>query len=377
MRRYSVLLLLIAALVFTLGAVGCGSGDSVSKLSPLGSSGASEATESVSEDGPAPSAAEVFAAVATNNEPMTSAVGTFDLTLDLDVDSSVMAEEEAAFFADPWKLSGSMAFETETQVADVALKLNLMDQDMEVGIRTLGEQAWMALGGQWYEAPPEMMEGLGGTGEEGLDVALADVQNIFTDAALDPIAWFKTVEPVKVETIDGDTVYHLSGSDPDWAKVVADLSKIMQNPKFMELMGEAGELSGETIDPSEMPTPEELQEMQSMLESLVDELAIDMWVQKDNSRLRKATISMQMTPPSEEEMAALDTAGLSDMDLEGLNSISIAGTINLDPDQAVKVTPPDSPRSYEDLETDIMEDPSMLGPFGMMLMGAMGDFESY
>jgi len=126
------------------------------------------------------------------------------------------------------------------------------------------------------------------------------------------------------------------------------------------------------IDPSEMPTQEELQEMQSMLESLVDELEIDLWVQKDNSRLRKATIAMQMTPPSEEDMAALDAADLSGMDFEGLNSISMAGTINLDPDETVKVSPPDSARSFDDLQTDIMEDPSMLGPFGMLLMGAMG-----
>jgi len=372
MRRYSVLLLLILTLVFSLAIVACGDGDSVSKLSPLGPSAAGEAEQSVTEGGDAPSAAEVFAAVATNNEPMTSAVGTFDLTIDLDVDSAAMGEEEAAFFEDPWKLSGSMAFETTTKVADVSLKLNLMDQDMDIGIKTLGEQAWMALGGKWYEAPPEMMESMGAATEEGLDVALADIQNLFTETALDPIAWFKNQEPVKVEEIDGDTVYHLAGSDPDWSKVVADLAKLMQNPKFMEMMGEAGELSGDMIDPSEMPTQEELQEMQSMLESLVDELEIDLWVQKDNSRLRKATIAMQMTPPSEEDMAALDAADLSGMDFEGLNSISMAGTINLDPDETVKVSPPDSARSFDDLQTDIMEDPSMLGPFGMLLMGAMG-----
>ncbi|NLE10395.1 MAG: hypothetical protein GX630_02710 [Actinobacteria bacterium] len=71
-------------------------------------------------------------------------------------------------------------------------------------------------------------------------------------------------------------------------------------------------------------------------------------------------------------MAALDAADLSGMDFEGLNSISMAGTINLDPDETVKVSPPDSARSFDDLQTDIMEDPSMLGPFGMLLMGAMG-----
>lgn len=375
MRRHLLLILLILTVVVSLGAVGCGDSESASRLSPLGPGAASQPDGS-DQSSDVPTATEIMAAVATNAEPMTSALGSFDLTIDLDVDESLMGEEGAQFFKDPWKMAASFGFDTAAKAADVALDLTLMGETMNVGIKALDTQAWMGLGGNWYEAPPELMEGFQTAGDEGLDATMAQVQTLMTNLSLDPITWFKNQAPVKAETIDGVTVYHLSGSDPDWAKVVADIVRMMQDPQVMQMMGEAEALEDMPLD-VEVPTAEELQQMQSMLEAMIDEFQIDLWVQQDNSRLRKATISARMTPPSEEDMAAVGDLGMSASEFEGLNSIAISGTLNLDPNKTVKVSPPDSPKSSSDLESDLMEDPSLLGPLGTMLMGSMGEFDSF
>jgi hypothetical protein len=378
MRRHLLLLLLIITIVSTLGAVGCGDSDSASRLSPLGQAAASQSDEpGQSSDVPVPTPTEILAAVATNTAPATTQVGTFDLTIDLDIDEAVMGEEGAQFFKDPIKLAGSMAMDMATEAADVTLDLTLMGEAMNVGIKALDGQAWISLGNKWYEAPPDMMGATDTTSDGGLDATMAQIQGLVTKISLDPIAWFKNQAPVKVEKIDGATVYHLSGSDPDWAKVVADIVKMSQDPAFTQLMGEAQALGEELPVDAEMPTAEELQQVQSLLEALIDELQIDLWVQQDNSRLRKATFSARMTAPSEEDLAALEGMDVSASDFEGLNSVTMSGTINLNPDEAVKVSAPDSPLPYADLETDIMEDPSMLGPLGTMLMGAMGGTDSF
>ena len=377
MRRHLLLLLLIIAVVSALGAAGCGDSESASRLSPLGPGAAVSEEPGDTPDGPVPTPAEILAAVATNTEPATTQVGTFDLTIDLDIDEAVMGEEGAQFFKDPIKLAGSMATDMVTQAADMTIDVTLMGESMKVGIKALDGQAWLSLGDKWYVAPPEMMEGFETTGDEGLDATMAQIQGLITNISLDPISWFKNQAPVKVEKIDGATVYHMSGSDPDWAKVVADIVKMMQDPTFMQMMGEAQSGLEEMPIDAEMPTAEELQQMQSVLEALIEELQIDLWVQQDNSRLRKATFSARMTAPSEEDLAALEGMDVSASDFEGLNSVSLSGTINLDPDKTVKVEAPGSARSFDDLQTDIMEDPSMLGPLGTMLMGSMGGMDSF
>ena len=367
MRRYSIFLLVIFALVFALVAAGCGDDGAVSKLSPLGeTSGQAEQTSG----GDAPTPSEIMAMMTANAETMTSQTGTFELVLDLDVDQSAMSGPEADFFKDPWKLSGSMAFDTAAQAADATLDLTLMGQTMNLGIKTLDKQLWMSLGGQWYEAPPDMMEGMGAVdtmgGDEGLDAMLAQLQQLMTEVSIDPISWLKNQDPVKVETIDGAKVYHLSGSDPDWAKMLTDVMGIMQSPTFMSMMGEASDLSG--MD-AEMPTAEELKQIQDVMAAIMKEFKIELWVQQDSSQLRKAAVKLRMVPPSADDLAMLDAAGMSDMDFEGLKSMELSATINLSPNQQVNVKAPSSARSFDDLQADIMQNPSMLGPFGTLLMG--------
>jgi hypothetical protein len=371
MRKSLTVLFLIIALVLAFGAVGCGDEGSASNLSPLGSTGDSQGGETAA----APAPSEVLAMVTANTEPVASETGTFEVSMLFDVDTSTLPAEEAAFFSDPWTVSGDLAFETATQAADMTLAVTLMQQTMNVGIKTLGQQAWISLADQWYEAPPEVTEGLGGTSDEGLAPTMAQAQQLITDVSLDPIAWFKDQAPVGVETIDGSTVYHLSGSNPDWAKVVTDLMAITQNPGFAALMGEAGSM-GETVE-SEMPTAEELQQMQTMLQAMIQDLTIDLWVQEDISRLIKATITARIAPPSSEDMAALESSGLSGMDFEGLNSVEISGTLTLNPNQAVSVTAPASALPYTEMESAIMANPALLGPFGSILSGAMGGYDSY
>lgn len=356
MRRSWILLLLIITLVFTLGAVGCGDEN------------ADEGSIPGVGDSKAPTPSEIMAKMTAVTEPAPTQAGTFEATINLDVDTSEMSEDEAAMFADPWVVSGTFASETATQAADVTMALTLMGETMNMGVKTLGQQTYMSLGGQWYETPAEMTEGMGLPSTEGLEPMIAKAEALISEVQLDPVSWFKSQQPVSQESVDGVDCYHIAASDPDWAKVIADLVTIMQNPNFAALVGEAGS----TAEAMELPTAEELLEMQSMFEAMVETFKIDLWVGKDDSQLRKATITARMAPPSAEDMAALDSGMVSGMDFEGLNSADITATLNLKPNEAVKVAAPESFLPYTDMETAIMEDPSLLGPFGTLLSGMMG-----
>jgi hypothetical protein len=312
----------------------------------------------------------IMAASMANVGTAESLVGSFDMKIDVEADTSSMPEETAKLFEDPITLSGSLAYKSAEQAGDIKLSLGMMGQNMDVAIRLLGDKAWIGLGSQWYEAPPDTQQELA---TSGIDEALASIQQMLSSLSVDPSSWLKDQAPVKEEKIDGVKVLHLSGSNPDWAKMLGDLSKIMTSPEYQELMSSAGS----TIEDlqAQLPSPDELAQMQTELDAALKNVRIDVWVEKDTARLRKMTMVCDVVPPSTSG-AGMDSglAGTLDLSGSGVTKLSLEVTVTLDPNKSVDVKAPASAKSYDQLQTDIESDPSLLGPLGGLLMGMGSGF---
>ncbi|OFW61640.1 MAG: hypothetical protein A2133_04655 [Actinobacteria bacterium RBG_16_64_13] len=316
-------------------------------------------------DAPTPNAvmAKATAALGTTE----SQTGSFEAKISFDVDSSVLGEEEAAFFADPWTLGGTMAYQSGTQAGDFTVSLGMMGQTMELGIKLLGDKAWVKLADQWYEAPPDTQQQLA---DAGVASTLTQIQQLINELAIDPITWLQDQDPVKEEKIDGVAVYHLSGSNPDWAKIVSDLAAVSQSPAFQSLMSGAGSTASSLEE--QLPSAEELAQMQEQFASLFSDVKIDLWLEKDTGVLRKATFAASIVPP--EDPSALSGDGsASGLDLagSGISGVHLEATLELDPNRPVSVEAPGSALTYEEFQTAIEENPELLGPLGSMLSGGL------
>ncbi len=345
MRRGSVLLLIAIMLMVVLAAVGCG-GSSASMAgddSPQG----------------------ILAAALAASENMNSATGDFEFTMSFDVDTSQMSDEEremaGAFLDEPITVAGSFATSSEPLAADLSIALNMAGETMDVGLKLVGEDAWISLLDQWYEAPPELKEAMGESSTQ--ETKAADVMALMNELGIDPVTWLKDAKLAGEEEIDGTAVYHLTGA-PDMAKVMTDGLALMSSEEFMTLMDPTGAM-GESLGMEEMmPSADELQEVQNQMTDMFKDFVIDVWIAKDTSLVHKVAVAAHIVPPAEEGM---------DM---GMSAVDFAVTMSLhDINESVTVAPPASALPYTDLEKALEENPEMfMGPFMGLMSGAMGGY---
>jgi hypothetical protein len=121
-----------------------------------------------------------------------------------------------------------------------------------------------------------------------------------------------------------------------------------------------------------MPSADQLAQMQTTFASMFKDLKIDLWVEKDTSLLRKATIVANVVPPTAPTGDTTGSSSLSGCDTSGsgITSVSLDVTLQLDPNQTVTVEAPASAKTYEDLQADIQANPGLLGPLGSMFSGS-------
>lgn len=340
MRRGSILLVIAVMLMVLAGAVGCGS---ASDVIPAAGEGSPEA---------------ILAAAIAGGETMTSAGGSFDVTIKLDADTSGMPEEMLAFFREPMKISGTFASGTEPQVADLSLSLTMGGETMDIGIKLIDNKMWMHLLDQWYETPPDMQQSMAETSFD--EAQIAEMLRLTKELGVDPVTWFKGLILVGEETINGVATHHLSGT-PDLAKMLADVIGLMESKEFMALIDPSGAMMGSLEEGMFLISADELQEAQDQISQMFEDLKVDAWIAKDDNTLRKADVAGHMSPPEGEE-------------LEGLNAVDFSIRLFLTGvNQPVTVQPPASALSYEMLEKALMENPEMfLGPFMGLFMMDMG-----
>ncbi len=184
---------------------------------------------------------------------------------------------------------------------------------MDIGLRLVGDKAWVRFMDQWYEGPPEIQQALGDP--SGQNSKTTDVQQLLGDLGVDPATWMTGLRLVGEETLDGVDAYHLAAT-PDITKMMTDLMKLLQSgelTKLLDATGSAGALGG--ASPS-LPAAGELQDMQKQLESMFQDLAVDLWIAKDGFAMLKLTAGARMTPPPGQDAA-------------GLNAIRLSATVSL------------------------------------------------
>ncbi len=340
MRRLSLVLLVVAALLVVPGAAGCGTAAQTAGVSPADSSDLSPE-------------AILTAAVAASEE-MTSAQGSYEFNVSFDVDTSQLPDEALAMVDQPMTVAGTFAYGDEPQAAEFTVSADLAGQAMDMGMKLLEDKAWFRFLDQWYEAPAEM-QGLMGD-PTAQETQAAEVQQMLTDAGIDPMTWMKDLRLVGEETLDGIAVYHLAAS-PDVAKIMTDLITLMQSEQFTKLLDPTGSSSGLMGEGIGLPGAEELQEMQTQLTSMFQNLTADLWIATEDSMLRKAAIGASLVPPAGE-------------DAQGLNGIDIAATMLFQAvNQPVTVEPPASALPWSEFEKAMQENAGM---FGGMFSGALG-----
>ena len=328
-----------------------------------GSGGADDSVAKVdlsAKDTPSAIMAASMATVGTSD----SVTGSFDVKITVQADTSSLPAEQAQLYAEPWTLSGDLAYKSAEQAGDFNLALGMMGETMNADLRMLGSQAWIGLSDQWYEAPADTTAQLGDT---GVSDTLTKVQDLLSGLAIDPTGWLKNQAPVQEEKIDGVKVLHISGSDPNWPAMVGDVATIMMSPEFQSLMDSTGS-TGSSLE-SQLPSPTELLELGTQLDQIFQNVQVDIWVEKDTARLRKVAVVCDVVPPA--DTSALDSSGsLGDMvSSSGITGMNLELSFSLDPDAKVSVEAPADAKSSDQLSADLEANPSLLGPLGELLMG--------
>lgn len=327
MRRLSIALFLVLILILSAGIAACGTSEQSVAQSPT-------------DQSPEALLAAAFAA----SQDMASAQGTFEVAISFEVDESQLPAEAKAFVGQPMTVSGTLAYGSEPQTVDLTVAASLAGETMNMGMRLLDTAGWVQLAGQWYEAPPEMLEMLGDSA--GQEAEMAEMLQKLAELGIDPTTWMKELRLVGEETLDGSACYHLAAS-PDLIGIMTDVIRLMES-------------SDETaVASSMMPSAEEIQQMQTQLTSLFSGLTADLWIAKEDMLPRKAMMGARITPPAGE-------------DAQGLKAIVFGATIALeDVNEPVTVGAPAAAQPWSALEKLMQENPGILmGPFSGLLGGA-------
>jgi hypothetical protein len=332
MRRWSQVLVSLLAVVLPLGAAACGMG--AASAGPNGET-----------------AEELLAQVFVSSYDLTAATATYDLSMELDLDlGDVPAEAQqiAQSLMSGMRMSGTFAYADQPLAMQYTVNLDFMGQNMATGLTILGDSAWVNYDGRWYTAPAELMQ----TTEAGTAQTedAAQIQQLFLSLGMDPMTWLKGAKIAGEETLDGTAVIHVAVS-PDVGKMFSDLVRLMQDPRFMALLS-----PGESLEAQQsLPTTEELAEAQAMMEDSFKDVAVDLWVGREDYIPRKVTLTGRMVVPA--EAAA-----------EGLNGADLSATILLaNVNQVPFIQAPFLPQPYEALEQILAQDP--YGPMGSFVEG--------
>jgi hypothetical protein len=351
--------LLVLAVVVVFVAAGCGT-----------------ATQNAAQ-GPAPSTAEgILAQAATASQTLTSGTGQFNLSLSVAGDASKLPASESALLGQPITLSGTVAFNENPQALDASLTAAIAGQNIALGIKAVDKKAWIQFGGQWYEAPAETAQQTDST-VTTLSAATKDaLMQAVKAAGINPVNWLTGLKIVGDETIDGTATTHLQGS-VDFTKVMADVTKLMQDKTIQGMMGSLSSgmmgslgstdstgstgatgttgatdstmMNGASTSMS-LPSAAELQ---TQISQMFKNLTVDMWVTKDTYQIRQMQVDATITPP-----AGTDT--------QGINSIALKFTMSMAPATTpLTVTAPADVKPFSDLQT-------ALGGLESMFSGILG-----
>jgi len=282
--------------------------------------------------------------------------GNFEVAVTVELDQTQVPQEAVEFLGQPIKISGNFAAAGPAQKAEYVINLSMAGKTMPVAARLAENKAWLQLGNQWYEAPPELLQQAGQFPYD--KQKREEISRLLDDLGFDPASWFKELQVAGEEKFGEAATYHLIGT-PDPAKMVADMVGLMESQELMKLINPGGTVT-EGLGAGMIPSAEELKELESQATQIFRNLKAEFWITKKSQELRKLVVDATLAPPVGKET-------------DGLKSISMAVVLNLDKyNQAVTVEAPTAALPFAELERVMNENPEqVLGPF-MELMGSMG-----
>ncbi|MCX6364419.1 MAG: hypothetical protein NTW58_09695 [Actinobacteria bacterium] len=328
MRRKSVSTWLVLVLALALlAAAGCG-GD---KSSSGGSPGATAAAAGVSAD-------QVVKDSDAKMAQLKSASFTADIGLEVQGDPSKMTDPtQKALLSQSTTLHVEGKSATDPMASDMKMSAGIAGQTMDFGMMAQGDKAWVEYQGQWYAVDQKSSKSLSDQAKTG-----AAPTEQLKSLGLDPSAWGTSYQMVGIEDMAGTQVYHVKAT-ADPAKLVADLTKAMNDPSLLKKLGDPS-----TAKQLEQGLTQNKKQVEELKKSLKD-IAVDYWIGVDDMLMRKAQFS-----------AALATKGQQGM--EGIDGMTMKMSMTMaDFDQPVTVTPPAKALPFDKLMNEM---------FGGMLGGS-------
>lgn len=356
MKKVLALLAVVAMAALVLGAAACSDGDT-------------QTAATLTDDSPQ----GILQASVAASEELTSATGTFEATLTVPAGllaaMDIATTDTSAAASESVTLTGTFSAAKDAQAGDISMTLSLGGEATNVGLRFLADTMWFQLGGQWYDAPPELAKVMsepeaGDTSREG------EVREILVAAGIDPAAWINDLRLAEEEKVDGIDAYHLVGS-ADVAKAMAAIMSFAQDEEAMKALGSSSNLDSlqDVAGPGGItpPDPSLFAGMEEQLATVLQEPTVDLWIAKGDLAMLRFSASAKIVPPASEE--GQDTGESTPL----LINMSL---VLRDHNQPVAVEAPVDVKPYGELERILDEDPvSVLGPLGAMMgMGeGMGD----
>jgi hypothetical protein len=305
------------------------------------------------------SAQQMLAASWTASENAPDVAGTYDIAITMESDTSQTDNPMAGLLGGPITASGKFATTQSPAAVDLTVAASLFGQSIDAGLRLVDGTPYILFGGQWYETDPAMMQSVA---DSGATADLGALKALLTNLSIDPSAWLKDLKEAGNEDIDGVKSVHLTGS-PDLVKMITDVTALMQSPEGQNLLGSASSLGDTSGVSTSIPTAEELAQMQTELDAILQDSTVDLWLSKEDNSLRKLAINLKIVPSAADPSSDLGSSlgELSTM----FKSLTLSASVTLASDPPPALAAPESPLPYADLQNALSSDAGLLG----MLLG--------
>ena len=337
----------------------------------------------------------------TSSGGITSGAGDFNVNVTVNADTSKTPASLQALLGQPITLSGTFAFNSNPKAAQATINASLMGQKIPAGFEAVNGKAWVQFMGQWYELPAGALRKTtestaitaatgttattGATGTTAGQPNIAAILQALTAAGVDPTTWLSNLTLVGEESLNGTATYHLSGT-VDVAKVAADVVKLMQDKNIQSLLpshgsdttgSTAGSSAGSTGSSTSLPTQQQLQNIQSQIATMVQNLTLDVWIAKDSYQFRKVEVKATVVPPTPSQTTeTTQSTGTTEAPnaalqalqgiAQGIKSVTLDATVSIAPATTpLTVTPPANTKPFSDLQ-------KALGSLQGLLPGVFG-----
>jgi hypothetical protein len=312
-RRYTtVLLIALLAVALVVGA--CGKKD--------------ETTTSATT-APAMSAQDIIKKANEAGASITSVKSTSDISLTFDTTGSGSPDATTQMMTQgPIKVTTDVTSQSEPMAFDGTAGVTFAGQTLSLGMKVVDSKAYIDYLGTWYETPPEAMSQVQTVSPSG-KLDWSTVSSTLQSMGVDPTTWASELTVVGTEQIDGATCYHVKlVVDP--AKAMDDVIKILQDPKFQELLGSDQAQQLEQLGGLSATDMEQIRKILTSAQA-------DMWVDSTSFYIRKATMNAKLNLG---DAAAADGVGGMGLDVTMAQS-------NFN--EPVTVTAPENPKSADEL----------------------------